>query len=246
MIIGSNLLFFKTLPSTNTHISDLLKKNNLPEGTIVYTNYQSKGRGYSGNKWESENGKNLLFSILLFPSFINTEDQFLISMTISLGICDFLMKFIPDCSIKWPNDIYVNNDKIAGILIESSVIGNKIESTIAGIGLNINQEKFISIAPNPVSLRMLTGTSYELSACMNKLGTDLDKRYKQLIAGNSGLIKKEYVSKLYRLNKWCEFRDIKGICTGRILAVGDTGLIKIEKRNGEICEYAFKEIEFIP
>jgi biotin-(acetyl-CoA carboxylase) ligase len=92
---------------------------------------------------------------------------------------------------------------------------------------------------------MLTGMSYDLSACMNKLGTDLDKRYKQLIAGNSGLIKKEYVSKLYRLNKWCEFRDIKGICTGRILAVGDTGLIKIEKRNRKICEYAFKEIEFI-
>jgi BirA family biotin operon repressor/biotin-[acetyl-CoA-carboxylase] ligase len=245
MIIGSNLLFFENLPSTNTHIADLLKKNNLPEGTIVYTNYQSEGRGYSGNKWESENGKNLLFSILLFPSFINTEDQFLISMTISLGICDFLMRFIPDCSIKWPNDIYVNNDKIAGILIESSVIGNKIESTIAGIGLNINQEKFISTAPNPVSLRMLTGMSYDLSACMNKLGTDLDKRYKQLITGNSGLIKKEYVSKLHRLNKWCEFRDIKGICTGRILAVGDTGLIKIEKRNREICEYAFKEIEFI-
>lgn len=245
MIIGSNLLFFENLPSTNTHIADLLKENNLPEGTIVYTNYQSEGRGYSGNKWESENGKNLLFSILLFPSFINTEDQFLISMTISLGICDFLLRFIPDCSIKWPNDIYVNNDKIAGILIESSVIGNKIESTIAGIGLNINQEKFISTAPNPVSLRMLTGMSYDLSACMNKLGTDLDKRYKQLIAGNSGLIKKEYVSKLYRLNKWCEFRDIKGICTGRILAVGDTGLIKIEKRNRKICEYAFKEIEFI-
>lgn len=245
MIIGSNLLFFENLPSTNTHTAELLKENNLPDGTIVYTNYQSEGRGYSGNKWESENGKNLLFSILLFPSFINTEDQFLISMVISLGICDFLMRFIPDCSIKWPNDIYVNNDKIAGILIESSVIGNQIESTIAGIGLNINQEKFISTAPNPVSLRLLTGMSYDLSACMNKLVTDLDKRYKQLFAGNSGLIKKEYVSKLYRLNKWCEFRDIKGICTGRILTVGDTGQIKIEKRNGEIFKYAFKEIEFI-
>jgi BirA family biotin operon repressor/biotin-[acetyl-CoA-carboxylase] ligase len=245
MIIGSNLLFFENLPSTNTRLAELLKKNDLPEGTIVYTNYQSQGRGHSDNKWESEDNKNLLISILLFPSFINPEDQFHISMAISLGICDFLMRYIPDCSIKWPNDIYVNNDKIAGILIENSVIGDQIESTIAGIGLNINQEKFISTAPNPVSMHLLTGTGYDLPSCLKQLGADLDKRYKQLIAGNSGQIKKEYESKLYRLNKWCEFRDIKGICTGKILTVDDHGLIKIEKRNGKISEYAFKEIEFI-
>ena len=245
MIIGSKLLFFENLPSTNTHTAELLKKNNLPEGTIVYTNYQSEGRGYSGNKWESENGKNLLFSILLFPSFINTEDQFLISMTISLGICDFLMRFIPACSVKWPNDIYVKNDKIAGILIESSVMGNQIENTISGIGLNINQDKFLHTVPNPVSLRLLTGMSYDLPACLNQLSMDLDKRYKQLIAGDYGQIKEEYISKLYRLNEWFKFRDIKGIYTGRILNVTDFGRIQIERENNNISEYSFKEIEFI-
>ena len=245
MIIGSNLLFFENLPSTNTYASDLLKNTNLQEGTIIYTNYQPEGRGYSGTKWESEDGKNLLISILLFPSFINPEDQFSISMTISLGICDFLMRDIPDCFIKWPNDIYVNNDKIAGILIENSVSGNKIDFTIAGIGLNINQEKFLSNAPNPVSLCLLSGISYDLPACMNKLVTDLDKRYKQLITGNSSEIKKEYISKLYRLNEWSKFKDIRGNFTGRILTVGDYGRIKIEKQNREINEYSFKEIEFI-
>jgi BirA family biotin operon repressor/biotin-[acetyl-CoA-carboxylase] ligase len=245
MIIGSIFMFFENLPSTNTHAADLLKKNNLQEGTIIYTNYQTEGRGYSGNKWESEDGKNLLISIVLFPSFINPEDQFNISMTISLGICDFLIRNIPDCSIKWPNDIYVNNDKIAGILIESSVLSNKIEFTIAGIGLNINQEKFKSTTPNPVSLSLLTGKSYDLPACINQLVTDLDKRYKQLIAGNSVQIKKEYVSKLYRLKEWCKFKDIKGIFTGRILTVGEYGRLKIENRNGEIREFSFKEIEFI-
>jgi BirA family transcriptional regulator, biotin operon repressor / biotin---[acetyl-CoA-carboxylase] ligase len=245
MIIGSNILFFQDLPSTNTRAAELLKNNNPSEGTIICTNYQSEGRGYSGNKWESESDKNLLFSILLYPFFLNPKDQFQISMTISLGICDFLMRFIPDCSIKWPNDIYVNNDKIAGILIESSVTGNKIESTIAGIGLNINQEKFSGKPPNPVSLHLLTGRYYDLSDCLNQLGNDLDKRYKQLIAGNSELIKEEYGSKLFRLNKWCEFRDINGIYTGKILTVGDNGPIKIEKRTGEIREYAFKEVDFI-
>jgi BirA family biotin operon repressor/biotin-[acetyl-CoA-carboxylase] ligase len=245
MIIGSNLMFFENLPSTNTYAAYLLKNNNLQEGTIIYTNYQPEGRGYSGTKWESEDGKNLLISILLFPSFINPEDQFNISMTISLGICDFLMRDIPDCSIKWPNDIYVNNDKIAGILIESSVLNNQIEFTIAGIGLNINQEKFKSNAPNPVSLSLLTGKRYDLPACMNQLLTDLDKRYKQLIAGNSVQIKKEYVSKLYRLKEWCRFKDIKEIFTGRILTVGEYGRLKIENQNGEISEFSFKEIEFI-
>jgi BirA family biotin operon repressor/biotin-[acetyl-CoA-carboxylase] ligase len=245
MIIGSNLLFFENLPSTNTYAANLLKKNNLPEGTIVYTNYQSAGRGQTGNRWESEDSKNLLISIILFPSFVNPADQFHISMTVSLGICDFLMRYIPVCSIKWPNDIYVNNDKIAGILIECSIMGNKIENNISGIGLNINQDKFYDTAPNPVSLRLLTGMSYDLPACLNQLCMDLDKRYKQLIAGNYGQIKEEYVSKLYRLNEWFKFRDIKGIYTGRIMTVTDFGRIQIERKNGNISEYSFKEIEFI-
>jgi BirA family transcriptional regulator, biotin operon repressor / biotin---[acetyl-CoA-carboxylase] ligase len=245
MIIGSKLLFFENLPSTNTHATYLLKKKDLPEGTIVYTNYQSAGRGHAGNEWESEDGKNLLISIILFPSFLKPENQFQISMTISLAICDFLLRYIPDCSVKWPNDIYVNNDKIAGMLIESSLTGNQIEYTIAGIGLNINQEKFISNAPNPVSLRLLSGLNYDLHDCLKNLVTDLDKRYKQLIADDSGDLMKEYVSKLFRLNEWHNFRDIDGIFTGKILKVGDFGRIKIERQNGKSSEYSYKEIEFI-
>jgi BirA family transcriptional regulator, biotin operon repressor / biotin---[acetyl-CoA-carboxylase] ligase len=245
MIIGSNILFFKNLPSTNTHIAGILKNKDLPEGTIVYTNYQLAGRGYSGNSWESEDDKNLLFSFLLRPSFIKPADQFYISMTISLGICDFLIRFIPDCNIKWPNDIYVKNDKIAGILIESSIIGEQIESTIAGIGLNINQDKFSDSLPNPVSLNMLTGTTYDRNGCLTQLGKDLDKRYKQLIAGNMGHIKQEYINRLYRLNKWSDYKDSTGLFTGRIVTVNDSGQIVIERKNAKIKEYSFKEIEFI-
>jgi BirA family biotin operon repressor/biotin-[acetyl-CoA-carboxylase] ligase len=245
MIIGSNLLFFEDLPSTNTYIVKILKENNLPEGTIVYTNYQSAGRGQIGNRWESEDSKNLLISILLFPAFLNPADQFYISMTISLGICDFITRFIPHCSIKWPNDIYVNNDKIAGILLESSITGNQIDYTVAGIGLNINQEKFSGTLPNPVSLRFLSRQSYDLKSCLDQLGTDLDKRYKQLIAGQFAQIRDEYVSKLYRLNKWFKFKDINGIFTGRILTVAEYGRLKIEKQEGSLSEYSFKEVEFI-
>lgn len=245
MIIGSNILFFESLPSTNTQAAGLLRNDKLPEGTIIHTHYQTAGRGYYGNSWESENGKNLLISIILYPSFINAGDQFRISMAISLGICDFLTSLIPECSIKWPNDIYVNNDKIAGILIENSISGDRIENTIAGIGLNINQEKF-SDAPNPVSLRILTGKSFVLNTCLNQLSKDLDKRYKQLIAGSPDQINIEYNSKLYRLNQWFKFRDSKGIKTGRILSTGEYGRLKIESQDGEQNEYNFKEIEFIP
>jgi BirA family transcriptional regulator, biotin operon repressor / biotin---[acetyl-CoA-carboxylase] ligase len=245
MIIGSNLLFYENLPSTNNLTSDLLKQKRLKEGTVIHTNYQSAGRGQAGITWESEDGKNLLISIVLFPSFIHAEDQFNISMTISLGICDFLLRFIPDSSIKWPNDIYVNNDKIAGILIENSVIGDQIEFTIAGIGLNINQEKFLSSAPNPVSLKMLTGMDYDLSACLTELNADLDKRYKQMISGKLEQIKKEYVSKLFYLNEWHHFRDINGIFTGKILTVDEFGRLTVEKLNHKTDNYSFKEIEFI-
>ena len=242
MIIGSNIMFFQNLPSTNSHALYLLKNSKLPEGTILYTNYQSSGKGYSGNKWESEDGKNLLISIILYPSFIKPEDQFIISMVISLGICDLLKRYIPDCSVKWPNDIYVNNDKIAGILIESSLTGNHIDFTIAGIGLNINQGKFLSNAPNPISLNLLSGVTYELGDCLNNLATDLDKRYKQLIGGDFEYIKEEYISKLYRLNEWNNFRDANGTYKGRILTVGDFGRIKIERQNGKLTCYSFKRL----
>lgn len=245
MIIGSNILFFRDLPSTNNFTATLLKEDNPVEGTIVYTNHQSAGRGYSGNRWESEDGKNLLFSVILYPSFIDPADEFLISMTISLGICDFLLREIPQCSIKWPNDIYVNNDKIAGILIDGSLSGNKIENVIAGIGLNINQEKFPDFLPNPVSLRLLTGKNYDLTECLRQIAGDLDKRYKQLIAGNAPQIKEEYLSRLYRLNELTGFRDSKGIYTGTIRTVHDDGQIVIEREDGTISEYYFKETEFI-
>jgi BirA family transcriptional regulator, biotin operon repressor / biotin---[acetyl-CoA-carboxylase] ligase len=245
MIIGSKLFFFENLPSTNMHAATILKQNGIPEGAIFYTNYQSEGRGQAGNRWESEDNKNLLISIVLFPSMIKPADQFLISMTISLGICDFLKRYISEIKIKWPNDIYVNNDKIAGILIENSIMGDLIENTIAGIGININQDKFLGDAPNPVSLRILTGMQYDLSICLNQLAADLDKRYKQLISEDYTSIRHEYVSQLYRQNKWFDFRDLNGTFKGCISTVTDNGRLMVERQNGTSREYSFKEVDFI-
>jgi BirA family transcriptional regulator, biotin operon repressor / biotin---[acetyl-CoA-carboxylase] ligase len=245
MIIGSKLFFYKDLPSTNSMAITLLKENKMPEGSVIYAGYQTSGRGQLGNKWESEENKNLLISIVLYPSMIRPDDQFLLSMSVSLGICDFLNQFIPDISIKWPNDIYVKNDKIAGILIENSILGDHIEHAIAGIGININQEKFLSDAPNPVSLSILTGRQYDLDDCLRQLSRELDKRYKQLISEDFDLLQRDYCSMLYRRDQWCSFQDTDGIFTGRISDVTGLGRLKVEREDGVVSEYSFKEIDFI-
>lgn len=246
MKIGSKIIFIRDLPSTNTYATRLISAERPEEGTIIRTDFQSAGRGQPGNKWESERGKNLLFSIILYPQMIKPVEQFTISMAISLGIYDFLTRQVTGCSIKWPNDIIVSNDKIAGILIESSLMGDKIEYMVAGIGLNINQEKFTGDATNPVSLKMITGIDYELNNCLAELARDLDKRYAQLTAGGSENINDEYLSKLYRFNEWIGLRDSEGSFTGRILSVSKSGRLLLEKKSGQKIQYYFKEVEFIP
>jgi BirA family biotin operon repressor/biotin-[acetyl-CoA-carboxylase] ligase len=245
MIIGSNIIFKENLPSTNSYAAEILRGKKVQEGTIFQTNFQSAGRGQMGNGWESEDGKNLLISIILFPTIIKPADQFIISMSVSLGICDFLQRHHAVSSVKWPNDIYVGNDKIAGILIENSVMGDEIENCVAGIGLNINQIVFVSDAPNPVSLKSLMGTDFNLSDCLKQLASDLDKRYKQILSEQFDLIRSEYISKLYRLNKWASFVGHDGIFDGRILTVRDNGRLVIERNTGGSSEFSFKEVEFI-
>ena len=245
MIIGSKKIFFKRLTSTNSHAGQLLVKDDLPEGTVIHTDFQTAGKGQPGNKWESEECKNLTFSIILYPTMIIASEQFLISMTLSLGIYDFLKSHPGNYTIKWPNDIYANNDKIAGILIEHSVMGNKIKRTIAGIGININQVKFLSDAPNPVSLKMITGIDYDLNLALNQLLFCLDKRYDQMIAGNFNLIKNEYTGHLYRLKEWHNYKDSSGVSKGRIISVTEEGRLQIENSAGKTVNYSFKEIDFM-
>jgi BirA family transcriptional regulator, biotin operon repressor / biotin---[acetyl-CoA-carboxylase] ligase len=238
MIIGSKRIFFKKLTSTNSYIIKLMSARPLPEGTIVHAGFQSAGKGQKGNQWESEENKNLIFSILLYPSTIHPAEQFYISMTISLGLCDYLERQIEGCKIKWPNDIYIKNDKIAGILIENSIMADEIKYSITGIGLNINQERFTSGALNPVSLKILTGIDYNLNIELDTLSADLDARYNQLINKNFIQIKNDYVSHLYRLNEWSDFSDMSGQFKGRLIAVSDDGKVKIEEDNGRIREYS--------
>jgi BirA family transcriptional regulator, biotin operon repressor / biotin---[acetyl-CoA-carboxylase] ligase len=245
MVIGSNLIFYNELPSTNTEAALLLKSGEQIEGTVIHTDFQSAGKGQAGNKWESENGKNLLFSVILYPQSISPYDQFLVSMTISLGICDFLDRLCTGARIKWPNDIYLGNGKIAGILIENSILGTMIETSVAGIGLNINQESFASILPRPVSLKMATGKEYNISDCLQELLSDLDRRYKHLMYGDRNLIKHDYLARLYRFMEWSSFSSAGSVFTGRITDVLISGQIMIEEKGGLTREFSFKDFSYL-
>lgn len=245
MIIGSKKIFVEKLSSTNSHATWLLRKSKVQEGTVIYTGFQTAGRGQGTNTWESEAGKNLLFSIILYPNSIRTEQQFVISKIISLGIKDYLDKSVKDVSIKWPNDIYVSNDKIAGILIENAIIRNDVEHSVAGIGININQERFIHGAPNPTSLKIITGRQHNPEDCLTEILKALDKRYRQLPYDRKSNIDRDYISSLYRNNQWTEFRDSRGIFEGKIIDVTDSGRLQIEDRKSRIYEYDHKEVDFL-
>jgi BirA family biotin operon repressor/biotin-[acetyl-CoA-carboxylase] ligase len=176
---------------------------------------------------------------------ISPPDQFIISKTVSLGICDFLHQHTANVSIKWPNDIYINNDKIAGILIEASIIRDEIENMIVGIGLNLNQKIFKSDAPNPISLSMITGLDYDIEECLKNLAACLDTRYRQLLKEGRAGIDSEYLAKLYRIGQWSIYRDSDGLFEGRIISVTDDGRLQIEVRRGRIYDYGFKEVSFL-
>ncbi|MGB8491485.1 MAG: biotin--[acetyl-CoA-carboxylase] ligase [Bacteroidales bacterium] len=244
MIIGSEIIFKKNDESTNNSALKLLRDSSPPEGTVIHTNYQIAGRGQKGNAWESEDGKNLLFSIILYPESVSPESQFILSMAISLGVLDYLRGFTTSARIKWPNDICVNNDKIAGILIENSILNDRIVNSVAGIGFNLNQTQFREYVPRAVSLKMIAGRDFETGHAMKELLGCIDLRYKQVLAGKDQQIRKDYHSALYRIMEWHDYKTASGTFNGRIISVKDSGILRIEDRSADIREFMFREIEF--
>ncbi len=220
----------------------------MEEGTVVRAIEQTAGKGQPGNHWESEAKKNITMSLLLRPEFLSIVDHFFISIAMSLGITDYLKsKNIEGVCIKWPNDIYVGNNKICGILIENSIIGHTIDSSIVGIGLNINQEKFLSDAPNPVSLTNITGETYDLHTELNQLCNALLRRYVMLANGNQETLKEEYIARLYRFNQMAEYKlpSADTVFKAKITGIAPEGRLIMESDSGKIMKFAFKEVVFV-
>lgn len=242
---NKNTIFLTEVESTNNYANQLVLSKAAEHGTVVLAQHQKKGKGQQGNSWESEAGKNLLASIILFPDFLSAAKQFYLSKVASLAIVDFLKTETNGITIKWPNDIYFEHKKIAGILIENSIKGQNLSSSIIGIGLNLNQEIFVSDAPNPVSLKQISRNDFNIEMVADAITENLKRWYYKLQIGEFDEIDKSYFKLLFRANKWAEFA-VKGIpFEAKITGIGEFGQLVLEKRDGTFSEFMFKEVGFV-
>ncbi len=233
-----------SIESTNNFASDLLIKNKIVEETVIYTDSQTKGKGLGTNTWLSEDYKNLIFSLVVFPE-IKVERHFILSMIISLAICDYLDFKGVKAQIKWPNDIYYKNKKLAGILIENSIYGDTLKSSIIGIGLNLNQKEFPVSLPNPISLTNITSEIYDVDKEVEIISKIISDKLIELKNENYISIHKYYLERLYLLGCLAEFKAEGKILKGQIKDVKSDGHLIVCDLNFEEHEYYFKEIEFL-
>jgi len=247
MIGKLHIIDLKTVDSTNTYAASLLKTKKIEEGTIVLAKEQTSGKGQGDNRWESEPEKNLTFSWILFPCFLPPAQQFFLNKTISLGVCDFIRKFSlkGTVSIKWPNDIYLEYNKLGGILINNTICGEVFESAVVGIGLNINQMHFGKEVPNPISLRQVLGYEVSLRAGLETLVNNLERRYQQLRAGAHEILENDYRKHLLGYQQWRKFNIQNQTFEGKIDKVDEFGRLVVISRNNESRIFNHGEIEFL-
>ncbi len=243
--IGHKIIRFESLDSTNDYCRKLIESGHTEEGTVIVAGRQLRGRGLAGNSWESEEGKNLTFSIILHPAFLHPEDQFFLSMSVSLGIAGYLEAIAGNITIKWPNDIYAGNKKIAGILIENTIIENSTETSIAGIGVNINQTFFSSRIPDPVSLKLITGRDRDLGECLDGICKNLNYWYILLKQGNKPYIRSRYTERLFGINKTGDFKSGSRKFRAIIRGTDKYGRLALELPDKTIEYYNLKEVGFI-
>ncbi len=246
-IIGSHIIELKETTSTNSYTDKMLLSEKPAEGTVIIAYNQTSGKGQDQNVWESEANKNLTFSIILYPLFLNPSEQFrLIEMT-SLGITDFIQRLLPlqeKIKIKWPNDIYIGDRKICGTLVQNSIVGTLLSECIVGIGLNINQQEFKSDAPNPVSLKQISGDSYDIQKCLSDLCTCLDNRYYQLKNKQFAQLENDYLSLLYRSDEWYDYIIHGSTIRARIIGITNYGQLRLESVDGRRYECGMKEVVY--
>jgi BirA family transcriptional regulator, biotin operon repressor / biotin---[acetyl-CoA-carboxylase] ligase len=238
--------YFESLDSTNLKLKKLAKDGTLPELSVVVAKDQTAGRGQPGNYWESEAGKNLTFSVYIQPDFLIVQQQFCITQMVTLALMDVLKPLYSNVSIKWPNDIYADDYKLAGILIENNLKGNTISDTIIGIGLNLNQTIFKSNAPNPISLCQLTGKEHSIEEILKPFLSAFVSRYiNWMEAHNNEEMKEAYLQNLYRSSGWHWYSDKTGRFEACFSDIKEDGHLQLRTRTEEIRTYAFKEVSFI-
>jgi len=241
-IVGQRLIFMPSCHSTNDICADLISKGDIVNGTVVITDHQHQGRGQGSNAWISEKESNLTMSVILDTSFMNVKDQYYLNMMVCLAVSDMLREYAgKDISIKWPNDIYYLDKKICGILIQNILKGNKMEYSIVGLGININQEEFT--IENAVSLRNITGRWYDMNEVLNRLVELLEEYYKILRLGLNKRLKGLYMERLMWFNE-DRFFETDHVFEGRITDVDPHGRLIINAED-QLFSFSFQEVKFV-
>jgi BirA family biotin operon repressor/biotin-[acetyl-CoA-carboxylase] ligase len=227
--------------STNALAKELLQNKEQSAPFFIQANYQSKGRGQYLKTWESKPNENLLFSLVLKPKNISIENQFAISKAVAVGILEVLQQNISNVSIKWPNDIYIGNKKVAGILIENIISGANIDHCIIGIGLNVNQTTFSEDIPNPISLKQVLSKDINIGNLRDEI---IDRIFIRL--NDSNYSNDVYLKNLYRKGELGQFKEKNGeVFLGVILGINPIGQLTLRVENNQKKEYHNSEIEYI-
>lgn len=243
LIIGNKLIHLPSIGSTNVYLKELVDSTkNEAEGIVIVADEQFCGVGQRGNKWESEAGFNLTFSVLLKPN-LNIDCQFDISKMVSIALIGFFHYHGVIAKIKWPNDIYVDNEKIGGMLIENTVREGKVVNSIVGIGLNINQTKFNKNILNPTSLKLQTNDTFLLKETLQQVLNFIDSHYLQFKTANFG-VDDQYLKHLYRFNKLSDFEIEGKTISATIVGINKIGKLEL-KINNDIESYDLKEVKFL-
>ena len=239
-IIGNNLVYLEAVGSTNSWALELSKRAEIKDGTVFITDHQTAGRGQMGNRWNAEPNANLTFSVLLIEP-VPLQEQFYLTVFVTLALYDFLATKVHHIKIKWPNDILINQKKVSGILIENQVAGSKISAAVVGIGLNVNQLHFDF--DTATSVRKESGILQELSASLDDLLSCLDERYLQLKSGKKDLLLNEWYSRLYLKDLPHQFSTGGKSFNGVITGVDMLGRLVVETAEGQRI-FGFKEISY--
>ena len=243
------ILHFDEINSTNVFLYDKMAEGTDISDMVVVAAHQTAGRGMDKNRWESEAEKNLLFSIALRVNFLEAETQFKISQAVSVAIVETLQNIINSDKffIKWPNDIYFGDKKLAGMLIQNTIEGRMMGTSIIGIGLNVNQMEFSKDIPNPISLKHITGKDFDLDNLLNLLITNIKASVDSLcFETNKTKINETYISKLYRYHQWADYQYKNKVKPMIINGFDCYGRLILEDKSGEIIICDVKELQFFP
>lgn len=236
--------FKSRIKSTNDYLLKLPEDRIPSGGMAVATFNQTAGKGQRGNKWISEPGCNICYSIIYHPEKIPAQNQFLISQAVALATRKFLSTYTSDITIKWPNDIFYKDKKIAGILIENRLTGSIIDVSVIGIGININQKSFPKEVPDAISLYQITGKEYSLRELTKKFHEILWDYLSELNLEKSDEIHRYYINNFYRRDGYHKYTDKDGTFSAKIAGVQAKGDLILELEDGSKRYYTFKEVQF--